>query len=205
MQTSPFQVVKDFEAALSKYTGAPFVVTTTSNTMGLLLVLRWFKDNFSEGTVRVPRFTYVGVPASIKNAGFAVSFDDRGWEGEYQLLPLPIFDSARRLRRGMYRAGMMQVLSFHWNKILGIQQGGAILHDNKEADVYLRRMRFDGRTEGVSPKDDMIQEVGYHCYMAPETAAAGLVRLSFLPDDNPDLPKDQYPDLSLCPAFYEKT
>ena len=85
-------------------------------------------------------------------------------------------------------------------KILLLGQGGAILHDNPEADKWLRKVRFDGRTEGVDPKDDDII-MGYHCYMSPETAAQGLMRLSLLPLHNPDLPNSDYPDLSRMEVF----
>jgi dTDP-4-amino-4,6-dideoxygalactose transaminase len=101
----------------------------------------------------------------------------------------------------MYRDGAMQCVSFHWSKILGIQQGGAILHDDPDADRWFRKARFDGRTEGVPPKEDTFETLGYHCYLSPETAAQGLVRLSFLPPHNDDLPNSDYPDLSQIPLF----
>ena len=101
----------------------------------------------------------------------------------------------------MYQSGQFQCISFHWGKTLGIQQGGAILHDNPEADAWLRRARFDGRSEGVAPKDDTFDMVGWHAYMSPETAAQGLMRLALLPKHNEDLPNDPYPDLSQFVAF----
>ena len=193
---NPFQVVRDFEAELCRYTGARFAVTTTSCTMALLLACEWFRVI----VVEIPRRTYVSVPMSIIHTGGKVKFRDEDWTGGYQLKPYPIWDYARRFTSGMYREGQFQCLSFHWNKILGIQQGGAILHDDEEADAWLRKARFDGRTEGVAPKDDDIV-MGWHCYMSPETAAQGLVRLSFLPEHNPDLPNDDYPDLSRMEVF----
>ena len=95
----------------------------------------------------------------------------------------------------------MVCVSFHAAKTLGIEQGGAILHDNKEADAWLRRARFDGRTEGVAPKDDRFDMIGWHCYMNPSTAAQGLLRLHSLPRDNAPLPNDDYPDLSQMEIF----
>jgi hypothetical protein len=65
----------------------------------------------------------------------------------------------------------MLCVSFHWSKTLGgVPQGGAILHDDEEADAWLRRARFDGRTEGVAPKDDTFTLIGWHCYMSPTTS-----------------------------------
>lgn len=193
----PFQVVKDFEAALCEYTGAPYAVTTNSCTMALFLCCKYLKV----GEVSIPRRTYVSVPMSIIHAGGRVVFDDRAWDGAYSLNPFPIMDSARRFTSGMYCGGGFHCVSFHWNKILGIQQGGAILHSDKAADTWFRRARFDGRQEGVAPKDDDFPILGWHAYMSPEIAAAGLVRLSHLPKYNPDLPNDDYPDLSKIPLF----
>ena len=100
-----------------------------------------------------------------------------------------------------YRGHQYVCVSFHWSKILGIQQGGAILHSDPEFDTWARKARFDGRTEGVSPKDDKFETLGYHMYLSPEIAAEGLVRLHHLPKHNPDLPNDDYPDLSKLELF----
>lgn len=191
-----FQVVRDFEKAICNYTGAPFCVTVNSCTMALLLACKYLKVE----TVSIPKFTYVSVPMSIIHAGGKVEFRDEDWSGAYQLKPYPIWDSARHFTSGMYLDGQYICLSFHWSKILGIQQGGAILHDDPVADQWLRKARFDGRTEGVRPKNDNFI-LGYHCYMSPEIAAEGLVRLSFLPKHNRELPNDDYPDLSQVPIF----
>lgn len=192
-----FQVVKDFEKAICEYTGAPYCVTVNSCTMALLLACKYL--NVKE--VEIPKRTYVSVPMSIIHAGGKVRFRDDEWVGSYPLYPYPIWDSARRFTSRMYKPGQFICLSFHWSKTLGIQQGGAILHDNPEADQWLRKARFDGRTEGVAPKDDTFETLGYHCYMSPEIAAEGLVRLSFLPLDNADLPNSDYPDLSKVALF----
>lgn len=165
--------------------------------------------------IEIPKRTYLSVPMSIIHAGGRPTFRDVEWLGSYQLKPLPVWDSARWFTCGLYYAikmkqktahgeslgGPMVCTSHHWSKTLGIQQGGCILHDDPEADAWLRRARFDGRTEGVAPKDDNITQVGWHCYMSPEVAAEGLVRLHFLPKHNAPLPNDQYPDLSTMEIF----
>lgn len=112
-----------------------------------------------------------------------------------------MIDSARYLSSGMYQAGTYTCLSFHWAKHLGIGQGGCILHDNPEADEELRRMRFDGRTEGVAPHEDRFTVPSFHAYLMPRDAAEGLTRLALLPRFNEPLPWDNYPDLSKCEAF----
>ena len=197
----PYRVVKDFEAALCEYTGARFAVTTTSCTMALLLAMAWFRIPGTSFRVCIPKRTYVSVPQSAIHAGYGVNLVDEDWVGGYRLTPLPVWDYARRFTSSMYVPGQMQCVSFHWSKILGLGQGGAILHDDPEADEWFRKARFDGRTEGVAPKDDNITMIGYHCYVSPETAAQGLVRLKFLPEHNDDLPNSDYPDLSQMEIF----
>lgn len=172
-------------------------------------------------SVEIPKHTYVSVPQSIIHAGGRPVFRDEEWFGMYQLKPLPVWDSARWFSSGMYShsilngvtgdiyfsdrkihmAGQMQCLSFHISKTLGDTQGGAILHDNDEADAWLRRARFDGRTEGVAPKDDTFNMVGWHCYMSPDVAARLIWKLARLPLHNPPLPNDDYQDLSTIEAF----
>lgn len=198
--TNGFQVVRDFEQALCDYTGARFAVTTNSCTMAILLAVAWH-TKVHKMVIDCPKRTYVGVPMAIHHAGNAVQFTDKEWLGEYRLDPLPVWDSARLFTSGMYRTGTMQCLSFHWTKTLGIQQGGAIIHDNSAADKWLRKARFDGRTEGVPAGEDDIDMIGWHAYMSPEIAAAGLVRMMHLPLDNDPLPNSVYPDCSQLRAF----
>lgn len=225
---NPFQVVKDFEQAVAEYTGAPYCVAVSSCSMALLLAVAWhlrgwvddepqvlFPDETPKRpAIEIPKRTYVSVPMSIIHAGGRPTFRNEEWIGAYQLKPLPVWDSARWFTSYMYNHGAewptdtapsyyhgMVCTSHHWSKTLGIQQGGCILHDNPEADAWLRRARFDGRSEGVAPKDDTFTQIGWHCYMSPEVAAAGIVRLANLPLHNAPLPNDQYPDLSTMEIF----
>lgn len=210
--SDPFQVVRSFESALCDYTGARYAVAVSSCTMALLLSLRWcfeqvYPDVLDGGErvgVLCPSKTYVSVPQSIIHAGgFPIFWKDFAWEGAYELRvgARSVWDCARRFTSGMYVPGQMQCLSFHTSKILGDTQGGAILHDDAEADVWLRRARFDGRTEGVAPKDDHFDMLGWHCYLSPDVAARLLWAMSHIPDHNPDLPNDDYPDLSRFEVF----
>lgn len=219
MSANPFKVVRDFEAALCEYTGAPYAVTTNSCTMALLLAVAWhlrdelryINSSVMHGTVQrkpieIPKRTYVSVPMSIIHAGGRPVFRDEEWVGWYELHPLPVWDSARYFSSGMYSTAQrkeldMLCVSFHASKILGDTQGGAILHDNKEADAWLRRARFDGRAEDVAPKDDVFTQIGWHCYMSPDVAARLLHKLSVLPLHNAPLPNDDYSDLSKMEIF----
>lgn len=194
-------ITKEFEAALCRYTGAKYAVTTTSCTQALLMALAYWRTKEDVIHVWMPKRSYVGVPAAIRNAGFYPRFEDVDWDGEYKLTPLPVWDSARRFTGAMFRPQNMQCVSFHWSKILGLSQGGAILHDNAEADVWLRKARFDGRTEGMDAEHDQVQFPSWHAYLSPEVAAQGLMKLWGFPAHNANLPRSDYPDLSQLEAF----
>ena len=219
---NPFKIVEDFESALCEYTGAKYAVTTTSCTMALLLACRWhYVDRWNHlieisrstdvqlypiPTITIPNRTYVGVPMSIIHAGFNVAFEDVDWEGHYTLMGTSILDSARWFTAEMaaYDSNQEEFIcvSFHPTKHLGIStHGGAILHNNEEADEWFRMMRFDGRKQGVAPRNQKEWVLGYHCYMNPVMASEGLLRLSTLPQYNEPLPNDPYPDLSKMSIF----
>jgi len=193
---NPFKVVSDFERSIAEYCGSKYAVAVTSCTSAILLCCAYLKVK----EVEIPRFTYVGVAQSILNAGGTVSFRNEAWSGAYQLKPYPIIDAARRTTSGMYVSGTFMCLSLHISKICGVDQAGVIIHDDDEADSVLRKMRFDGRTEGVHPRDDTFCR-GFHCYLSPNVAAQALWKLSVLPKHNPDLPVSDYSDLSLSEVF----
>jgi len=188
---NPYQSVVDFENAVAEYCGAPYCVAVSSCTAALHLSCVWHNVH----DVDIPRYTYCSVLMSIMHAGGTAYFIDEDWEGDYQLLPYPIFDSARLFTSNMYRPGEFRCVSFHASKTLGIEAGGGVLLDSPKADAWLRKARHDGRTPGVSPKDDNIT-LGWHYPMNPSTAAQGLLKLYSLPKNNKPLPKDDYVDLS---------
>lgn len=200
---NPHDITSDFEKALCEYTGAKYAVAVNSCTMALLLACAFFKykNPYPLTKIIIPKRTYISVPMSIKHAGYKVAFRDEEWSGGYQLAPLPVYDFARYFTGGMYSSKTFQCVSFHVSKILGDSQGGAILHDNKDADDWFRKTRFDGRSEGAAPKDDHFDVIGWHCYMSPDVAARLLWKLQSLPLHNNPLPNDDYPDLSQFPIF----
>lgn len=194
---NPWKAVEDFEQALCKYTGAPYAVAVSSCTAAILLACARFQPAC---TVSVPKRTYISVPMAVIKAGHRVTFPEIKWTGSYRLAPLPVFDCALRFTSSMYRAGDYQCVSFAAAKILGLEQGGAILHDNYEADRWFRKMRFDGRRPGLEVSEDDIDLIGYHFPMLPSTAAALTLRLHHLPKHNPDQVRE-YPDISQKACF----
>lgn len=215
--SNPYQVVKAFEAALCDYTGARYAVAVHSCTSALMLAVAWHLREIGKAngaceyasTIEIPKRTYVSVPMAIIHAGGRPTFRDEEWTGAYQLKPLEVWDSARWFTMDIYHAlrvkgggeHPMVCLSFHASKTLGLEYGGCILHDNPEADAWFRRARFHGRTEGVTPKDDTFDFVGYDCRMHPTTAQLGLHRLYAFPKHHAPLPNDPYPDLSQMRIF----
>lgn len=202
---NPYKVVEDFEAALCEYTGATYAVTTTSCTMALMLALKLYRPQM----IKVPKFTYVGVPMSVVNAGHEIEWTDEPWLGAYRLGTTDVYDSARWFTKGLFEKVVGEgalgfvCVSFHASKTLGLEQGGAILHNFGSATHdQLLRMRFDGRAPGDAAKDASL--IGYHCPMIPSVAAAGLMKLSTMKGKEFDpLPNDDYPDLSQMPFFHE--
>jgi dTDP-4-amino-4,6-dideoxygalactose transaminase len=193
---NPHQATRDFEAAVAAYCGSRYAVAVSSCTAALLLCCVYHEVE----EVEIPKLTYVGVAQSILNAGGRVKFRDEDWQGAYRLEPYPIVDAARRFRALMHKPGDFTCISLHISKICGVDQGGVILHDDFVADTVLRKMRFDGRTEGIHPRLDEFCR-GFHCYLSPSVAAQALWKLSTLPKDNADLPRSDYSDLSLAPIF----
>lgn len=201
---NPHKVTQDFEKLLCEYSGAKYAACTTSCTMAILLALAYhipepnrYKQPKDRPKVSIPRPGYLSIPHSIIHAGGWPTFRSESWSGCYQLEPFDVWDYARRFSSGMYIRSQYQCVSFHASKILGIQQGGAILHDNSYAQGFFEKARFDGRTPGVHPKEDPAigTMVAWHCYMDPSTAAQGILRLYSLPKHNEDLPNDDFPML----------
>jgi dTDP-4-amino-4,6-dideoxygalactose transaminase len=215
----PYDVVSALEEVVAEYGGSKYAVAVDSCTNAILLALKYTKmineqwtdadgDKMRRGPelhfVDLPKKTYVGVAYAVLNAGLKCTFRDEIWSGAYKLGGTNIIDSARRFRKGMYVKNSLYCLSGHWGKHLRMGNGGFILTDDYEAATILKIMRFDGRTAGLPPKMDNFIYPSHHCYMIPENAARGLMLMSYMPDDNLDIPWDEYCDLSQFPIFRDK-
>lgn len=213
---NPFSIVKDFEDAVAEYCGAPYCVAVSSCTTALYICLVYHKEYIIHkmvGTaynIEIPKYTYIGVAQSIINAEMYPKFRDQNWKGRYELKSgaiekFSIWDSARLFTSNMYITlpgeDNFVCTSHHWSKTLAIGHGGCILHSDKEFDIWARKFRFDGRTEGIPGAQDLNPVRGIHAYLLPELAASGLVRLHSLPKYNGPLPNSDYPDLSQMSIF----
>ena len=192
---NPYQIVKDFEARIASYTGAPYAVSVDSCTNALFLCCKYLNVE----TVHLPKKTYLSVPMSVMHAGGKVVFEDIKWWGIYQLKPYPIWDAAKRLTKGMYMEGQFMCLSFHIKKHLAIGKGGMILTDDPKAVEWLKKARYEGRSEKFY-KDDDIEMLGWNMYMTPQQAAHGLALMQNYPDHVPDN-HEEYKDLTEFTIF----
>lgn len=195
-----YDVVRKFEKEIAHFAGAKHGVAVSSLSNALLLCCHYRKVR----QVTIPKHTYPSVPMSIIHAGGTVKFEDMDWSGVYELSPYKIIDGALRFRRNMYRKNTLHCLSFHMKKHIPIGRGGMILTDNPVIAKWLRRMRFDGRTEGVPLLADTFTEIGYNCYMTPDQAARGLQYFQQIQHkdlQDMDVKEQGYPDLSKFEIF----
>lgn len=196
---NPYKIVNMFEEEVAEYTGAPFAVAVDSCTNALFLSLMWVRiDGIN---VIIPKCTYLSVPMSIIHAGGHPVFWDKAWSGIYQLAPTGVYDAAKRLTSNMYIPSTFMCLSFHIKKLLPLGKGGMILTDNEEAVVWLKKARYEGRSE-KSYKDDNIDMLGWNMYMTPQQAAHGLALMQNYPKHVDDLGENEgYKDLTTNDIF----
>jgi len=198
---TPYDITDEFERQLADYTGAKYAVAVDSQSNALFLSLKLC--NVEGQTIGIPSHTYPSVPCEIIHAGGRVKWVDspRNLKGQYQLFPTPVWDSALRFTADMYLPGQLMCLSFTGPyKHLKLGKGGAVLTDDYQAYLWLRRARYSGRRE-CSYHDDNFDMLGWNFYMMPEVAARGVLFMSqFYNMDgtkkhNEDL-EIPYPDLS---------
>lgn len=184
-----FDKIFEFERALAKFTGAPYAVMTDCCTHAIELCLRY--DRVTR--VVFPAHTYLSIPMTMHKLAIEYSYSDKPWIGEYQFIGTRIWDSARLLKRDMYRPGQLQCLSFGYDKPLEIGRGGAVLTDDVEVYDVLKHQCYDGRDLTISPwESQKTFRIGYHYKPTPEEAAIGLKKLNTV-DQQPKY--KEYPDL----------
>mgnify|MGYP004002498087 FL=1 len=198
---NPYKIVQMFEEEVASYTGAPYAVSVDSCTNALFLMCKYLKVK----EVTIPSKTYLSVPMSIIHAGGEVIFDKTSktnhWVGIYDLKPYPIYDAAKRFTSNMYIPGSHMCLSFHIKKHLGIGKGGIILTDDKDIVEWVKKARYEGRSEKYY-KEDNIEQLGWNMYLTPQEAAQGLCLLQNYPEHNADLIENNgYRDLTEFPVF----
>lgn len=210
MAQGVYKVTEQFEQELSKYTGAPYVVTVDNQSNALFMCMVY--EKITGKKIRIPERTYPSVPMYIIHAGGEVEFEPvQGTTitGAYQLKPTNIWDSALRFTADMYMQGTHMCISFTGPyKHFKLSKGGAILTDDKKAYEWFKRARFSGRNE-CSYHEDYFDVLGWNFYLMPELSARGLLlmtqfyNLDGTKKHNEDLTLP-YPNLSLHPVFKQK-
>lgn len=184
-----FEKITEFESALAKFTGAPYAVMTDCCTHAIEMCLRFDRVR----RCSIPAHTYLSVPMTLHKLNITFDYTDIEWVGEYQLTGTRVWDSARLLKQDMYRIGMLQCLSFGYDKPLSIGRGGAVLTDDVEVYDTLKHQCYDGRDLSISPwENQKIFRVGYHYRPTIEEAVTAL---ELLPTVDQEPKPKQYPNL----------
>jgi dTDP-4-amino-4,6-dideoxygalactose transaminase len=97
----------------------------------------------------------------------------------------------------MYSSGTYQCISFSSNKPLNIGKGGMIFTDNYDAVKWLKKARYEGRSE-CHLMEDSFDMLGWNMYMTPEQAARGLLLMANFKSKTV---YPIYPDLSKFPIY----
>lgn len=193
-----FDTVAEFERTVADYYGAPYAVATDSCTHAMELCLRLLDCN----NITVPNHTYVGVPMMLMKLGLDWQWLHEPWQQYYTLGNTPVIDAAVYWQEGGYIADSYMCLSFQYKKHLSLGRGGMILLNNAEHAETLQKMSYDGRARNQPWGDQLINILGYHYYMTPETAAIGLQKFPRVVANAPVTRSDNnYPDLIRMPIF----
>ncbi len=197
-----YEVTKQFEDELARYTGARFAVTVDNASNALFLALMY--EDIKGQEITIPARTYPSVPCEIIHAGGKVNFEPvkgNTIKGAYQLKPTRVWDSALRFTTDMYIPNTHMCISFTGPyKQFKLSKGGAILTDDQDAYFWFKRARYSGRRE-CSYHEDNLDMLGWNFYMMPELATRGLLLMNQFYDmqGNPKHNEDlelPYPDLS---------
>tara|TARA_R110001592_G_scaffold363338_1_gene684362 strand:+ start:7566 stop:8165 length:600 start_codon:yes stop_codon:yes gene_type:complete len=195
-----FETVSKFEKSIAKFFGSPYAIAVDSCTHGIELCLRY--QNIKK--ISVPRRTYISVPFLANKMNIDLEWRDEVWSNYYKVNDTmkPIYDAAVMWEKDSYLFGSMMCLSFQFQKHLSLGRGGAILLDNKEDMIELKKMSYDGRLPNAPWREQDIDTFGYHYYMTPETAQLGLDKLD---DAINNVPKQwvvtDWPDLTKMKVF----
>ena len=193
-----FEIVNKFENKIAEFFGAPYAVAVDCCTHGIELCLRQQEVL----TLIVPKRTYLSVPMLANKLNIRLQWNDEQWEDYYWLEGTNIIDAAVLWKKDSYIPNTFMCVSFQFQKHLSLGRGGIILTDNKEAAIELKKMSYDGRLPNVPWRNQNIDTMGYHYYMAPEIALMGLNKLEKAINTPPKKWSiDEWPDLTEMEIF----
>jgi dTDP-4-amino-4,6-dideoxygalactose transaminase len=169
-----FEIVDKFEKTIAHFYGAPYAVAVDSCTHAIELSLRVAGVK----SATCPAQTYISIPFTLHKLNISWAFEDNKWQDYYFLGNTNIVDAAVYWKENSYIPGTLMCLSFQFQKHLNLVRGGAILTDDYATYTTLKKMSYDGRLPGIPWKTQDIDMFGYHYYMTPETAQAGLDKIN---------------------------
>jgi dTDP-4-amino-4,6-dideoxygalactose transaminase len=176
-----FEIVDKFEKSIAHFYGAPYAVAVDSCTHAVELSLRVTDVKITN----CPSHTYISIPFTLHKLNITWSFKDDQWHDYYYLGNTNIVDAAVYWKKDGYIPNTLMCLSFQFQKHLNLIKGGAILTDDYNTYITLKKMSYDGRLPNIPWKTQDIDMLGYHYYMTPETAQAGLDKLTLACNTNP--------------------
>ena len=193
-----FDVIEKFEKEIADFFGSKYCVAVDCCTHALELCLR--EQNIKK--VICPKRTYISVPFLASKIGIELEWKDENWQDYYYLGGTNIIDAAVLWQEKSYIPNTMMCLSFQFRKHLSLGRGGAILTDNMEKALKLKKMSYDGRSPNIPWRQQSIESMGYHYYMTPETAKLGLEKLDIAIKTKPKKWKIiDWPDLTKMKVF----
>jgi dTDP-4-amino-4,6-dideoxygalactose transaminase len=166
-----FKEVEIFEKTIAEFYGSPAAVAVDCCTHALELCLIY--KNVRAATC--PANTYISVPFIFKKLGIKWAFENIAWTDYYFLGNTNIVDAAVYWKEKSYIQDTLMCLSFQFKKHLGLDRGGMILCNEKDY-ITLKKLSYDGRLPHIPWAEQNIDSLGYHYYMTPETAAAGIIK-----------------------------
>lgn len=192
-----FEIIKEFETAISNFFGSKYAIAVDSCTHGVELCLKLTKVN----KIKVPKNTYLSIPFLSEKLKIDLEWKDEKWE-DYYYLTENIIDAAVLWEKNSYIPSTMMCVSFQYQKHLSLGRGGIILLDNEEYAEKLKKMSYDGRLPNIPWREQDIDCVGYHYYMTPETAKLGLEKLENAINTKPrKWTVNDWPDLTQMKIF----
>uniref|UniRef100_UPI0040474986 DegT/DnrJ/EryC1/StrS family aminotransferase n=1 Tax=Algoriphagus sp. TaxID=1872435 RepID=UPI0040474986 len=198
-----FEHVSSLENRLAIFFGAAYAICLDSCTHGIELCIRHQKID----SISVPKRTYISVPFLAQKLNINLEWRDENWKDYYLLnnKGKPIYDAAVLWKKDSYIKGSFMCLSFQYQKHLSLGRGGAILCDNLEDALELKKMSYDGRLPNIPWREQNISSFGFHYYMTPETAKLGLDKFDETASRKPKqwLVTD-WPDLTEMEVFQQK-
>ena len=193
-----FESIREFERQVANYFGSPHAVAVDCCTHAVELCMR-HQDvkHFS-----VPKRTYISIPFLTNKLNIEFDWRDEKWKDYYYIGNTNIIDAAVLWKKDSYIPNTFMCLSFQFRKHLSLGRGGMILTDNEQASIDLKKMSYDGRIPDVPWREQNITTHGFHYYMTPETADAGIEKL---PTAISTVPKQwtitDWPDLTEMDIF----